>query len=64
LLGALSLSVQQTLLVAAAAAVAEVLLQREAGIRPGAWRFRSSCSAARLRRRPSWCAACGRWWPA
>lgn len=37
LLGALSLSVPQTLLVAAVAAVAEVLLQREAGIRPGAW---------------------------
>jgi len=37
LLGALSLSIPQTILVAAVAAVAEGLLQREAGIRPGAW---------------------------
>jgi adenylate cyclase len=37
LLSTLSLSRRQTTLVAAVSAVAEVLLQREAGIRPGAW---------------------------
>jgi adenylate cyclase len=37
LLGALSLDVRQMLLVALTAAVCEVLLQREAGIRGGAW---------------------------
>ena len=37
LLSTLSLSRRQTTLVAAISAVAEVLLQREAGIRPGAW---------------------------
>jgi len=37
LLGALSLSERQVLIVAATAAVAEVLLQRRAGIRVGAW---------------------------
>ena len=37
LLGALSLDARQTLLVAPSSAVAEVLLQREAGIRGGAW---------------------------
>jgi len=37
LLSTLSLSRRQTTLVAAVSALAEVLLQREAGIRPGAW---------------------------
>jgi adenylate cyclase len=37
LLSTLSLSRRQTTLVAAVSAVGEVLLQREAGIRPGAW---------------------------
>ena len=37
LLGGLSLDVRQTLLVASTAAICEVLLQREAGIRGGAW---------------------------
>jgi adenylate cyclase len=37
LLSTLSLSRRQTTLVAAVAALGEVLLQREAGIRPGAW---------------------------
>jgi len=37
LLSTLSLSRRQTTLVAAVSAIAEVLLQREAGIRPGAW---------------------------
>ena len=37
LLSTLSLSRRQTTLVAAISALAEVLLQREAGIRPGAW---------------------------
>jgi adenylate cyclase len=37
LLGALSLSVRQTIVVATVAGICEVLLQREAGIRPGAW---------------------------
>ena len=37
LLGGLSLDARQMLLVALTAAVCEVLLQREAGIRPGAW---------------------------
>jgi adenylate cyclase len=37
LLGALSLSVRQVVAVSLLAAVAEVLLQRRAGIRPGAW---------------------------
>jgi adenylate cyclase len=37
LLGALSLDVRQVLIVAATAAVAEVVLQRQAGIRGGAW---------------------------
>jgi adenylate cyclase len=37
LLGALSLSVRQVVVVSLLAAVAEVLLQRRAGIRPGAW---------------------------
>src|SRR5262245_45353717 len=37
LLGGLSLDVRQMLLVAVTAAVCEVLLQREAGIRGGAW---------------------------
>jgi adenylate cyclase len=37
LLGALSLNVRQMLLVAVTAAICEVLLQREAGIRGGAW---------------------------
>jgi adenylate cyclase len=37
LLGALSLNVRQMLLVVVVAAVCEVLLQREAGIRGGAW---------------------------
>src|SRR4029078_8455180 len=37
LLGGLSLDVRQMLLVALTAAVCEVLLQREAGIRAGAW---------------------------
>jgi adenylate cyclase len=37
LLSTLSLSRRQTTLVAGVSAVAEVLLQREAGIRPGAW---------------------------
>jgi adenylate cyclase len=37
LLGALSLSIGQTVVVALVAAVCEVLLQREAGIRPAAW---------------------------
>src|SRR4029078_1544328 len=37
LLGGLSLDARQMLLVALTAAVCEVLLQREAAIRPGAW---------------------------
>src|SRR4051794_8921894 len=37
LLGGLSLDVRQMLLVASTAAICEVLLQREAGIRGGAW---------------------------
>jgi adenylate cyclase len=37
LLSVLSLSRRQTTVVAAASAIGEVLLQREAGIRPGAW---------------------------
>jgi adenylate cyclase len=37
LLSTLSLSRRQTTLVAAVSAIGEVLLQREAGIRPGAW---------------------------
>jgi adenylate cyclase len=37
LLGALSLSVRQTFVVAAVAGICEALLQREAGIRAGAW---------------------------
>jgi adenylate cyclase len=64
LLGALSLDRRQVALVAITAAVAEVLLQRQAGIRGGAWAASVVVIGAPRRPPRTWSAACGRSWPA
>ena len=65
LLSALSLSARQVGVVAALAAVAEILLQWRAGIRPGAWVGVGGGAGLRLRgARSTWSTGCGRWWPA